>query len=403
MNGPVSKVFQVSKLCTMSNQEQGGNPIRIMICELLCYATEYIQCTTKEALGKTIHNFYDLEEIIEAKTMLCKQYGETLGEFPQRKTSPNRSEKAAHTEDILCALLKLDEDGIDCKFAAVKIKRLPRWDPNELDAVSFLEKMNILERRLNSLEINVSENKADLIYTNDKMETLTAKVSHNENEIKDIQPRLPTYAEKTSINLNKSSVDFPTFVQDAEEAKNIEKSTNRDPLQLNTMSKSIYKTKEKPVTSVASDVSNLKNVPVQNRLLRQTGNEADNETDASDGFEMPRGERRRQNRQRRKQNFVAGTAAVTQLRGAPPPGRDYFVYRVDKSAQSTDIIDHLLIHGIQVRDIKLLCHVDSKFNSFKVSVTVTDATKMMAAETWPDGVRVRRYVRKTQNVRNDGP
>ena len=114
--------------------------------------------------------------LIEAKTMLYKQYGETLGEFPQRKTSPNRSEKAAHTEDILCALLKLDEDGIDCKFAAVKIKRLPRWDPNELDAVSFMEKMNILERRLNSLEINVSENKADLIYTNDKMETLTAKV-----------------------------------------------------------------------------------------------------------------------------------------------------------------------------------------------------------------------------------
>ena len=60
---------------------------------------------------------------------------------------------------------------------------------------------------MSSLEVTVSESKADLIQTND---ILKVKVVHNENELKNIQPRLPTYAKKASVSCGSSVKPQPT-------------------------------------------------------------------------------------------------------------------------------------------------------------------------------------------------
>ena len=60
---------------TDPDQALACNSNRIMVSELLRYASEYMKSTTKEALGKTIYRFYDLEEIFAAKTLLYDHFG----------------------------------------------------------------------------------------------------------------------------------------------------------------------------------------------------------------------------------------------------------------------------------------------------------------------------------------
>ena len=388
------------------DQALACNPNRIMVSELLCYATEFMKSTTKEALGKTIYRFYDLEEITVAKTLLYDHF-DMLGEFPQRKTSNNRSEKVAHTDDILNALMKLDETDTELTFAAVNIKRLPRWDPNEMDVVGMMEKINVLERRMSSLEVTVSESKADLIQTNDQLDILKVKVVHNENELKDIQPRLPTYAEKASVSCG-SSVNAQPMASTTS-VWSIGRNSGADNTGIN--GKNIlprppifqsFKASEPPQQKPPDSVASKETTRIQNRLLRVAGNDTDADTDVSEGYELSREDRRRRTRQRRQQNFIAGTAASTRLLGAPPPTRDFFVYRVDKSTSIEDIKDHLSGCDINIRDLKKVCHSESKFNSYKLSVSVTNADKVMDASIWPDGIRVRRFVRRFQQDRNDG-
>ena len=47
-----------------------------------------------------LYRFYDIEEIITAKTILYQKYSE-MEEFPVRKTSINRTELEAHSIDIV--------------------------------------------------------------------------------------------------------------------------------------------------------------------------------------------------------------------------------------------------------------------------------------------------------------
>ena len=74
-----------------------------------------------------------------------------------------------------------------------------------------------------------------------------------------------------------------------------------------------------------------------------TGNDTDADTNVSEGYELSREDRRRRTRQRRQQNLIAGTAASTLLRGAPPLTPDFFQYGVDKSTSIhvEDMKDHL--------------------------------------------------------------
>ena len=48
-------------------------------------------------------------------------------------------------------------------------------------------------------------------------------------------------------------------------------------------------------------------------------------------------------------------------------------------------------NNIAVRDVVQMNNPDAKFNSYKVSVTVHDATKMMNCDMWQTGICVKRW------------
>jgi hypothetical protein len=118
---------------------------------LLCYVCTHISNSTKNELINTIHNYYTLEELVEAKQILHKIYS-GIGAFKIRKDSPNRSEKIAHTDDIVNALYDLDQEGNDFQFVAKNVRRMPQWDPNVSDNFALAERLSNHDGKLMHVE-----------------------------------------------------------------------------------------------------------------------------------------------------------------------------------------------------------------------------------------------------------
>lgn len=105
----------------------------MIVNELLTYAKHYINCSTIDNVKKVIHNFYNNDEIIEAKKALWSIAPSTLGNFPDRKSSDKRHMSIAHVDDIFDALKRLDALDKLPEVAACNLNRLPDRQPEELN------------------------------------------------------------------------------------------------------------------------------------------------------------------------------------------------------------------------------------------------------------------------------
>ena len=79
---------------------------------------------------------YADQDVLDAKQVLDDAYGHELGDPQNREESNNRSTADQSVEDIYVAFQKLDEMKVQPCFAAVDIKRLPNFTPEEIDLIS---------------------------------------------------------------------------------------------------------------------------------------------------------------------------------------------------------------------------------------------------------------------------
>jgi hypothetical protein len=98
---------------------------------------------------------------------------------------------------------------------------------------------------------------------------------------------------------------------------------------------------------------------------------------------------------------VTGTSSNAQFRGGPPPGREFFVYRVLKPASEDDIKDCLYDNDIEYSDVRKISNSDAKFCSFKITVSPKYVANVLNPDIWPQGVRVRRFINNS-NTRDGG-
>jgi hypothetical protein len=141
--------------------------------------------------------------------------------------------------------------------------------------------------------------------------------------------------------------------------------------------------------SAARSVITVRGETDQEHPINEAGNQD------KDGFVTPK------YHIKKSKNIIMGNGGASgNFRGAPEPSRDLFVFRTGKSTTEEDIKMHLLQKGTEVRDIKLVSHADSKFNSFKVTVCVSEVKRLMDAKNWPNGVGIRMYrtARKKEEI-----
>ena len=291
----------------------------------------------------------------------------------------------AHVEDIITSLLFLDSQGIEFNFAARNLKRLPRWEPNETDYLSIAEKLVLLDGRLKSLEYVVSENKVEISETRDKISRIDKRVEQNEHCI------IGGIENKTSGTPQYSDVAQRGPVQ-----KSVSEKPRVPPLvplkRPNVRHHNGITFIGKPVTREIRQ----KKQP-SGETLRESDDESRSQDDPDERpFIKPKEQIRRD--RRRRQTIIRGKATTDRFRTAPPPVRDFFLYRIDKLVSEDDIKDHLKQESIQCSAVSKMSNEYAKFSSFKVTVPITEVSKVMNGDTWPEGAMIRKFT-----VRNNNP
>ena len=132
------------------------------------------------------------DDIIAAKRLLWTLPGkEKLGEWCERKKSPNRSVIEANVNDIIEALQLLDQEGHSLIFTASDLKDLPPHSPEEINSVALLKRIEMLEMKYNSLEGSANQHQIDLC-------TLSNTQTEQGQTLKTIENTIETHA--TLIN-----------------------------------------------------------------------------------------------------------------------------------------------------------------------------------------------------------
>ena len=98
---------------------------------------------------------------------------------------------------------------------------------------------------------------------------------------------------------------------------------------------------------------------------------------------------------------INGKAPVTRLKGSPPVTRDFFVYRVDKTTTDDDMKNHLRDLEINYVSVNRLSNVEATYCSYRISVPLDQVDKIMDANAWPTGIRIRQFVVRQNNKDGD--
>ncbi len=129
--------------------------------------------------------------------------------------------------------------------------------------------------------------------------------------------------------------------------------------------------------------------------LSDTPNQPTVSSDRSSEFEIPGYHKRKM---KRRTKAIVGTGQSSDVRGAPEPNRDIFVFRIDPEINTDNIKTYMNKKGTEVREITLMSKDGSKFHSFKVSIKLSDLNTVMNSEYWPAGVNVRRFWQPRKSV-----
>jgi len=130
----------------------------MFICELLCFLQNNYGKIPKNELLSILHGFYDDDEVSQAKDMLC-DWASKLDGTPRvkaRKESSNR--RRLECEDILGLVEFLDKKKTELPvFVAVKLHRVPKMTPSDVDTVNLAETVADLRHQVSVLATQLQQ------------------------------------------------------------------------------------------------------------------------------------------------------------------------------------------------------------------------------------------------------
>jgi hypothetical protein len=154
-------------------------------------------------------------------------------------------------------------------------------------------------------------------------------------------------------------------------------------------------TPSSPVSRIGGNLDHRNNRDVSAKLSR-TKSQSD-----TSGFSVPRDHRRRQERKDRHMNqkqeegsrnphrpVVGRSNKSTGLRATPMPSRDFFIYRIHKDDGVKELTEFLSKNNVMMSELVVKSHSESKYDSFKLSVSTEDAAKVNDPLFWPAGIYI---------------
>ena len=410
----------------------------LIIDPLLTYVVSSLNTCTPDNIKRAVLSHFTTEKIIDAKNKLWAKSDTTvIGEKARRKDSTIRSEKEAHLSDTISALIKLDKAD-KLPFIVIEAQNLhtiPRSQPEELNNISLADRLNKLESKFDNLQDVLDRTICENIMIKERLEKMPSYssvvksppiVTHSINQSNpSVVPEVvKDLAEHGNANITKNLFHSSNVMNSkSDDQSRINPDNDNQTHKTNTNVRGRGGSRRGSMRSRAAfpgaqglgrGTSHRKDFLPFGSLLslgkgcsmisldRESYTSAKSSKDLfndkfidNDGFRAPNHviKKHKQN-ERQRHRIITGNAVARSghFKGAPEPGRDLFIYRVDTSTDVSDLRTHLTDYGFHIRKLDCISNPDSKFKSFKLTVPMSEFNDLFDGSLWPFGVRVRKYI-----------
>jgi hypothetical protein len=346
------------------------------------------------------------DDVFIARDVLDKEYSDKLKnmKLKNRRNGINKMKSEQTLEDIVSAMIELDQNDVKTNFGARDLLILPKGDPKDLDSYALLQRLMVLEEKMRRMENNLNENVAEVILQKDTLNQAVNNIETHDTLLREgLKPSAPTYANLVDtsrgphVTTNKGkdsrvrqhptlsgrSTDMhgSTFYSQPSGGARSRVPSLGSRLQTGSQTDSQMVVKNAPgnaaaiIPAPAAEGSDVKNSDTEWTVIGR------------DGKPVPANEPPSQKRKQR----IQGCGQSDTIRGAPPPKRDYFISRVHSETDDDGLKKYISDKGVQNFNITLVSNANAMFKSYKLSVAISEQNKVLCPEMWPFGVCVQKW------------
>ena len=341
-----------------------------VIDEVLSYINTYRHGSNKRQMREVCASFYTDVEFFYAKVLLHSKNPIIFGELIKRQDTNVRTKEEANLDDIYDWFRKLDDNDKTINICAKNIKRLPKYNPEEVEKTSMLERIIQLEEAIKSEK----ETNLKTITRTCKLEEKVFQGSESlENKLNLVRSEL----DKTDTQMVKMNNEVQILDKEIKDQKNyagalkigVVGNNNRSSANMNT-------------------VNNNNN----NNNSNYNNGSNNNNNSNNNAWQIVRKKRKAVVGTARPTTTGAGTAG-NKVMGAPPPSRYFVIERALSETTVDDLKSYISSKNINLEIRSLICmsHPESVYKKFKLEVSVRDCKLVYDPDFWQSGLRVRPF------------
>ena len=397
-------------ICTECIQKVLDKPV-VLINDLLAYFNSYRgSCEATKLRNACLRHFND-EDVSVAKIAIYEEHPIILGEPPKRVGSRQKQKKEFNMDDIVEAFELLDSKSVSVVCATSNVKAMPKYNPEELDEGSMLERIMLIEATLSEHKVRLDENLARVTENKCDLEAKSRSIINVQNDV------------QTSIKLaNESKEDLNKHKSDINQLKDTVGSAN-SPTWAGIAGAGVSHARNVGVTGARPAVTVSKCSVGIGASHSAIGNaHEDTHTDTrSSRNPLPGGGRGQgynnngfNNRDSQNNNYNNGYNNSGYNSGGPPPrrapsryGSTWSSVRFGAPLPSRYVVIERLLphitkqcmhdyikwknHNVSIRSTKLMSRPDSLYKRYLVEVSLEHYDIVRREQFWPERVRVRNF------------
>lgn len=349
----------------------------VIVNNTLAYINSYRHDGSTLKIQLACLKHFSDEEIELGKTLIYKENKYILGTPKNRVGSSKKTKSEFNLEDIFTAFETLDKKKIDICCVADNVKRLPKYNPEEVELSSILERIIKLEntsidhgRKIDesyAREVKgnsiVEESKKDIIKAKNDVESCLKIVSDTMEDVKKHETNVETVkSELESVKL--------TYAEKAQQ--------NRSHAQ----------------NVIGDEVSTGSSASDWQTVSRGSGKQSGSQQNRNNS-----GNGNRQQSRRSYYGTAAGSGSGVDM-GAPLPSRFVVIERVKRHITKDRVKEYMGSKKTNIRSVKLMSKDDSMFKRYLLEISVQHLDVVVNEKFWPPGVRVRTFRGKGSDWRD---
>ena len=345
----------------------GGNGAalgpRLVPNELLTYAFTYVDSSSPDMLIDTIEKFYSEDDVREAKDLLWREYKDILpAPVSRRRGSVRTAVKATAQDIILDGVVAIRNSGKtnNVTFCAVNVKKLPKFNPEEINLQSIVNRLASVELQMRNVQENLGASVARVTVLEDGKATS----SEGRRSFAAV-----TQVAESSLPVRKVIPGSATpYLGGPHNIGNVNRGS-----QIHGSG------------AAAASTDTATAAPQAGQPRSANVNEAQ--------WQQQRDERRRRIREAVKtSNVIVGTRTGANLQCGYDV-RNVFISNVNQRFTDSDIKEYMKAIGKECLKIKQISHENATNKSFKVCVKHADIAAVMDPDFWGEGIKCREWLR----------